>query len=153
MFPTLPAAPTTQPGLPEDKKTSALWWKYKLICTHTSKSSLGSKPTFSQAYPSRIKVQYPQKDTDYSPSPSLAKSLFSSSSAVSLEKLSSSKGFQVEPSEGLKTFCWEARGEPEGVVVADLGRFPPPRNKKIHEGWKGSIYSSCFKIKLFSKSN
>lgn len=57
------------------------------------------------------------------PSPSLAKSLFSSSSAVSLEKLSSSKGFHVEPSEELQTFCWEVRGEPDGVVVADLDLF------------------------------
>lgn len=63
---------------------------------------------------------------------SFLKSLLSSSSAVSLEKLSSSKGFQLdgvlnEVKIGwgsllteLYTFFWEEQGEPEGVVLADL---------------------------------
>lgn len=65
-------------------------------------------------------------------SASFAKSLLSSSSAVSLEKLSSSKGFQldwvldaVRSDWGsllteLYTLFWEEQGEPEGVVLADL---------------------------------
>lgn len=65
-------------------------------------------------------------------SASFAKSLLSSSSAVSLEKLSSPKGFQLgwllgavraawaSPSPGWYTLCWDEQGEPEGVVLADL---------------------------------
>lgn len=75
------------------------------------------------------------------PSASLVKSLLSRSSAVSLEKLSSPKGFQVGWSGGLVrlvaeagawgtetlpcwagwyTLCWEDWGELEGVALADL---------------------------------
>lgn len=66
------------------------------------------------------------------PSASNSKSLLSSSSAVSLEKLSSSKGFQlawvldeVRIDLGsllteLYTLFWDEQGEPEGVVLADL---------------------------------
>lgn len=63
---------------------------------------------------------------------SFAKSLLSSSSAVRVEKLSSSKGFQLDWVLGplrtdwgslltkLYTLFWEEQGEPEGVVLADL---------------------------------
>lgn len=75
------------------------------------------------------------------PSASLVKSLLSRSSAVSLEKLSSPKGFQVGWTGGLVrvaaeagawgtetppcwagwyTLCWEDWGELEGVALADL---------------------------------
>lgn len=66
------------------------------------------------------------------PSANFAKSLLSSSSAVSLEKLSSPKGFQLgwglraakaawpSTSTGWYTLCWDEQGEPEGVVLADL---------------------------------
>lgn len=66
------------------------------------------------------------------PSASLAKSLLRSSSAVSLEKLSSPKGFQLGWVSGAAgaagasappawyTLCWDEQGEPDGVVLADL---------------------------------
>lgn len=145
---------------PQEARSSGGWKDVSALASIQSnlhsnfKSSLWGKErqntTFSHACPSRVRVYKSQKDTNRSPSPSLAKSLFSSSSAVSLEKLSSSKGFHAD-SEALETFCWEVRGEPDGVVVADLGRFPPPRNEK---SWKRvNLLSLYFEIKLLSESN
>lgn len=82
-------------------------------------------------------------------SANFAKSLFRSSSAVSLEKLSSPKGFQPgwelgaarvawpSPLPGWYTLCWDEQGEPEGVVLADLQCKQVETRVRVSAAWFG----------------